>query len=49
VLWRIFGPQREIVVEGSKNLHKEKLHNLYSSSDVIRISRGYWDDKNQGG
>jgi hypothetical protein len=34
---RIFGPKREGVTGGWRKLHNEELHNLYSSSSIIRI------------
>jgi hypothetical protein len=34
VLRRIFGPKRDEIIGGSKNLHNEKLHNLYSSPNI---------------
>jgi hypothetical protein len=37
VLRRIFGPKRAGVTGGWRKLHNEELHNLYSSSSVIRI------------
>jgi hypothetical protein len=37
VLRRIFGPKREEVVGGWRRLHNEGLHNLYASTDVIRV------------
>jgi hypothetical protein len=37
VLRRIFGPKRDGVIGGWKKLHNEELHNLYSSSSIIRI------------
>jgi hypothetical protein len=37
VLRRIFGPKRDRVTGGWRNLHNEELHNLYSSSSIIRI------------
>jgi hypothetical protein len=37
VLRRIFGPKRDGVKEGRRKLHKEELHNLYSSPSIIRI------------
>jgi hypothetical protein len=37
VLRRIFGPKRGGVMEGWIKLHNEELHNLYSSSSIIRI------------
>jgi hypothetical protein len=36
VLRRIFGPKRDEVTGEWRKLHNEELHNLYSSSDVIR-------------
>jgi hypothetical protein len=36
VLKRIFGPKREEVIGGWRNLHKEEFHNLYSSPTIIR-------------
>jgi hypothetical protein len=37
VLRRIFGPKRDEVMGGWRKLHNEELHNLYSSSSIIRI------------
>jgi hypothetical protein len=37
VLRRIFGPKRDEVTGGCRNLHNEELHNLYSSPSIIRI------------
>jgi hypothetical protein len=37
VLRRIFGPKRDGVTGGWRKLHNEELHNLYSSSSIIRI------------
>jgi hypothetical protein len=37
VLKRIFGPKRDGVTGGWRKLHKEELHNLYSSPSIIRI------------
>jgi hypothetical protein len=37
VLRRIFGPKRDGMAGGWRKLHKEELHNLYSSPSVIRI------------
>jgi hypothetical protein len=34
---RIFGPKRDRVTGGWRKLHNEELHNLYSSSGIIRI------------
>jgi uncharacterized membrane protein len=36
VLRRIFGPRDE-VKEDWRKLHNEELHNLYSSSNIIRM------------
>jgi hypothetical protein len=36
VLRRIFGPKRDEVKGQWRKLHNGKLHNLYSSSDIIR-------------
>jgi hypothetical protein len=37
VLRRIFGPKREEVAGGWRRLHNEERHNLYVSSNVIRV------------
>jgi hypothetical protein len=37
VLWRIFGPKREEVAGGWRRLHNEELHNLFASSNIIRL------------
>jgi hypothetical protein len=37
VLRRIFGPQRNEVTGDGRKLHNEKLQNLYSSPNIIRI------------
>jgi hypothetical protein len=37
VLRRIFGPKRDEVTGEWRKLHSEDLHNLYSSSSIIRI------------
>jgi hypothetical protein len=34
---RIFGPKRDEVTEGWRKLHNEELHNLYSSTSIIRM------------
>jgi hypothetical protein len=39
VLRRIFGPNRDDVTGEWRKLHKEELHNLYSSPDIIRQSK----------
>jgi hypothetical protein len=36
VLRKIFGPKRNEVMGDWRNLHNGKLHNLYSSPDIIR-------------
>jgi hypothetical protein len=36
VLRRIFGPNRDVVTGEWRKLHSEELHNLYSSTDIIR-------------
>jgi hypothetical protein len=37
VLKRLFGPKRDGVTGGWRNLYNEELHNLYSSPSIIRI------------
>jgi hypothetical protein len=37
VLKRIFGLKRDEVTGEWRKLHKEKLHDLYSSPSIIRI------------
>jgi hypothetical protein len=37
VLRRIFGPKSDEVTGGWRKLHNEELHNLYSSSSIIRM------------
>jgi hypothetical protein len=37
VLRRIFGPKRDKVTGEWRKLHKEELHDLYSSPSIIRI------------
>jgi hypothetical protein len=37
VLRRVFGPKGDEVIGGWRKLHNEELHNLYSSSSIIRI------------
>jgi hypothetical protein len=36
VLRRIFGPKRDEVIGEWWKLHSEELHNLYSSTNIIR-------------
>jgi hypothetical protein len=37
VLMRIFGPKRNEVTGGSRKLHNEELHSLYSSPSIVRV------------
>jgi hypothetical protein len=37
VLRRIFGPKRDEMTGEWRKLHKEELHDLYSSPSIIRI------------
>jgi hypothetical protein len=37
VLRGIFGPKREKMARGLRRLHNEELHNLYASSNIIRV------------
>jgi hypothetical protein len=37
VLRRMFGPKREEVAGGWRRLHNEELHNLYTSTNIIRV------------
>jgi hypothetical protein len=37
VLRRIFGSKRDDVIGGWRKLHKEELHNLYSSPRIVRM------------
>jgi hypothetical protein len=39
VLRRIFGPKRDGVMGGWRKLHNEELHNLYSSPNIIRVTK----------
>jgi hypothetical protein len=39
VLRRIFGPKRDIVTRDWRKLHNEELHNLYSSPNIVRITK----------
>jgi hypothetical protein len=45
VLRRIFGPKRDEVIGGWRQLHNEELHNLCSSLIIIRIikSGGFYE------
>jgi hypothetical protein len=37
MLRRIFGPKRDEVTGGWRNLHNEELHGLYSSPSIVRV------------
>jgi hypothetical protein len=37
VLRKIFGPKGDEVTGGSRKLHNEELHNLYSPPSIIRM------------
>jgi hypothetical protein len=37
MLRRIFGPKREEVAGGWRRLHNEELHNVYASTNIIRV------------
>ena len=37
VLWKLFGPNRNEVVEELRKLHSEELHDLYFSPDIIWV------------
>jgi hypothetical protein len=39
VLRRVFGPKRDGVTRGWREVHNEELHNLYSSPSIIRIMK----------
>jgi hypothetical protein len=39
VLRRIFEPNREDITGSLRKLHNEELHNLYSSPNIIKISK----------
>jgi hypothetical protein len=39
VLRKIFGPKREEVEGEWRRLHNEELHNLYGSSNVIKVMK----------
>jgi hypothetical protein len=34
---RIFGPKRDDVIGEWRKLHNEELHDLYSSSNIVRV------------
>jgi hypothetical protein len=37
IMRRIFGQKRDEVAGGWRRLHNEELHNLYASSNTIRV------------
>jgi hypothetical protein len=39
---RIFGPKRDEVAGGWREMHNEELHNLYSSPNIIRMIMLRW-------
>jgi hypothetical protein len=39
VLRRVFGPKRDEVAGGWREMHNEDLHNSYSSPSIIRIMK----------
>jgi hypothetical protein len=41
VLRGIFGPKRDEVIGGWRQLHDEELHNLYTSSDIITTMKSW--------
>jgi hypothetical protein len=48
VLRRMFGPKREEVVGGSRKLHHEELHNLYSSPHIVITIKSWkmrWEEQ----
>jgi hypothetical protein len=42
VLRRIFGPKREAVAGGWRELHNVELYNLYASPNVITVIKSRW-------
>jgi hypothetical protein len=41
MLGRIFGPERSEVTGVWRKLHREELHNLYSSPDIIKTIKSW--------
>jgi hypothetical protein len=41
MLRSMFGPKREEVTGGWRNLHNRKLHNTYSSPDISKIIKSH--------
>jgi hypothetical protein len=39
VLKKMFGPKRDEVIGGWRNMHNEELHNFYSSPSVITMNK----------
>jgi hypothetical protein len=39
VLRRISGPNREGFAGGCRRLHSEELHNLYTSPNIVRVTK----------
>jgi hypothetical protein len=39
MLRRVSGPKRDEMTEGWRKLHNEELHNLYSSPNIIRMTK----------
>jgi hypothetical protein len=37
VLRRIFAPEMDKVIGSGRKLHNEEIHNLYSTSNIIRM------------
>jgi hypothetical protein len=39
VLWRIFGSKRDEVIGEWRKLHNEELNDLYSSPNIVRVTK----------
>ena len=37
VLWRVFGPKRDVVTGEWRKLHNEELSDLYSLRNIVRV------------